>query len=208
MDTRPGAQAVATDRKATVWQWLATRRVRQWWKGGLAAVLAVTALFGGLDPVDTKATPFAPGEEFSDGQYSVTVERARLIDTIEGGGRVIGRSVPGHRYLGVVTTLRNDGTVPGRLRNELDLRAVPGSEFYGVFRFRDGSAIQNLGPGLTEQLVFAWLVPVDALGPGDTVTIRVWKKSFRQLMVTYGGNEWLDSPTDYGVTELVVGAPT
>lgn len=208
MDTHPGAQAVAADRRATVRQWLAARRVRQWWKGGLAVILAVTALFGGLDPVDTKATPFPPGEEFSDGQYSVTVERARLIDRIEGGGRVVGPATPGHRYLGVVATLRNDGTVPGRLRNELDLQAVPDGEFYGVFRFRDGSPIQNLGPGLTEQLVFAWLVPVDAVQPGDTVTIRVWKKAFRQLMVTYGGKEWLDSVTDYGVTELVVGEPT
>lgn len=208
MDAQPGAQAVATGRRAAVWRWLAARRVRQWWKGGVAVIVAVTALFGGLDPVDTKAAPFAPGEDFSDGQYSVTVMRARLIDTIHGGGRVIGRAAPGHRYLGVVATLRNDGTVPGRLHNELDLRAVPGSEFYGVFRFRDGSAIQNLGPGLTEQLVFAWLVPVDALGPGDTVNIRVWRKAFRQLMVAYGGKEWIDSLTDYGVTELVVGVPT
>ncbi len=188
-------------------QWLAARRVRQWWKGSLAAILAVTALFGGLDPVDTKATPFPPGEEFSDGQYSVTVERARLISKIEGGGRVVGPEKPGLLYLGVVATLRNDGSVPGRLRNELDLRGVPGREFFGVFRFRDGSPIQNLGPALTEQLVFAWLIPADALKPGDVVTIRVWKKTFRQLMVTYGGKEWLDSLTDYGVTELVVGAP-
>ncbi|VEG55733.1 Uncharacterised protein [Mycolicibacterium aurum] len=207
MDAQAGAQPVATSRQARVRRWLAARKVRQWWKGGLAAILAVTALFGGLDPVDTKATPFAPGEEFSDGQYSVTVDRARLVPTIEGGGRVYGSAEPGIRYLGVVATLRNDGTVTGRLRNELDLRDVAGSEFFGTFRFRDGSPIQTLGPGLTEQLVFAWTVPVDALKPGDVVSIRVWKKKFQQLMVTYGGKEWLESLGDYRVTELVVGAP-
>ncbi|PRC42643.1 hypothetical protein C6A85_000000109420 [Mycobacterium sp. ITM-2017-0098] len=207
MDAQPGAQAVATDWRATVRQWLAARRVRQWWKGGVAAILAVTALFGGLDPVNTNATAFAPGEEFIDGQYSVTVERARLVSKIEGSGRVYGSAKPGLLYLGVVATLRNDGTVPGRLRNELDLRAVPASEFYGVFRFRDGSPIQNLGPGLTEQLVFAWLVPADALRPGDRITIRVWKKTFRQLMVSYGGQEWIESLNDYGVTEMAVQAP-
>ena len=209
MDIQPGGeQAVATSRTARLRHWLAVTRVRQWWKGGLAAILALTALFGGLDPVDTNATAFAPGEEFSDGQYSVTVERARLIPKIEGDRRVYAPAKPGRLYLGVVATLRNDGTVPGRLRNELDLRAVPASEFYGVFRFRDGSPIQNLGPGLTEQLVFAWLVPSDALRPGDPVTIRVWKKSFRQLMVAYGGHEWIESMSDYGVTELAVQAPT
>jgi hypothetical protein len=208
MDAQPGAQPVATSRTARVRQWLAEHNVRRWWKGGLALTLAVTAFFGGLDPVDTKATPFTPGQEFSDGQFSVTVDRARLLTEIRGGGRVLGPDKPGLRYLGVVATLRNDGAVPGWLRDELDLRAVPGREFYGVFRFRDGSPIQNLGPGLTEQLVFAWRVPADAVKAGDVVTIRVWKKALRQLMVTYGGKEWLESLTDYGVTELVVEEPT
>jgi hypothetical protein len=205
MDAQPGAPQATAARNTRVRQWLAVHKVTRWWKGGLAALVAVTALFGGLDPVDTKATPFTPGEVFTDGQYSVTVERARLINEIKGGGRIVGPAKPGQRYLGVFATLRNDGTVPGRLRDELDLRAVPGREFHGVFRFRDGSPIQTLGPGLTEQLVFAWRIPADALAAGDVVTIRVWKKAFRQLMVAYGGKEWLESLTDYGVTELVVG---
>jgi hypothetical protein len=205
MDAQPGAQPATAARKTRVRQWLAVHKVTRSWKGGLAALVAVTALFGGLDPVDTKATPFTPGDGFTDGQYSVTVERARLATEIKGGARTVGPAKPGLRYLGVVATLRNDGAVPGRLRDELDLQAVPGREFYGVFRFRDGSSIQTLGPGLTEQLVFAWRVPADALKAGDVVTIRVWKKAFRQLMVAYGGKEWLESLTDYGVIELVVG---
>lgn len=206
MDTPPAEPVAAPGWRARAQQWLARRKVSQWWKTGLVAVLAVAALFGGLDRVDTGATAFAPGEEFNDGQFTVTVERARLIDKIEGGGRVIAPAKPGRLYLGVVATMRNDGTVPGRLRDELDLRDVPGEEFYGVFRFRDGSPIINLGPGLTEQLVFAWHVPVGSLQAESVITIRVWKKAFRQLMVTYGGKEWLDTD-DYGVTELVVGAP-
>jgi hypothetical protein len=96
----------------------------------------------------------------------------------------------------VVTTVHNDGTVPGRLRDQLDLRDVPG-EFFGAFRFRDGSAIQTLGPGLTEQLVFAWLVPESSARSLQSVTIRVWKKKYTQLMVTYGGKEWIDTD-NYG----------
>lgn len=206
MDATPDDAVVAVGRRQRIRRWLAERRLRQWWKAGVAAILAVAALFGGLDTVDTKVTPFKTGEEFSDGQFTLTVERARLLDEVQGGGRTVGRAMPGRRYLGVVATLRNDGTVPGRLRNELDLRDVPDKEFFGVFRFRDGSSIQTLGPDLTEQLAFIWLVPADALTPGDTATVRVWKKTYTQLMVAYGGKEWIDSATDYGMIEVPVGA--
>ena len=88
--------------------------------------------------------------------------------------------------------------MPGRLRDQLDLRDVPGKEFFGAFRFRDGSSIQTLGPGLTEQLVFAWQCSRKRLRSRfRTVTIRVWKKKYTQLMVTYGGKEWIDTD-NYG----------
>jgi hypothetical protein len=160
----------------------------------LLLILLATAAFGGLQTVDKQVTPFASGEEFSDGEFTVTVERARVVDELKG---TYGTVKPGKVYLGVLTTLRNDGTVPGRLRDQLDLRDVPGDEFFGVFRFRDGSAIQTLGPGLTEQLVFAWLVPESAARSLQSVTIRVWKKNYKQLMVTYGGKEWIDTD-NYG----------
>jgi len=164
-----------------------TRRV------ALLLVLVATAAFGGLQTVDKQVTPFASGEEFSDGEFTITIERARVVDELKG---TYGTAKPGKVYLGVVTTLHNDGTVPGRLRDQLDLRDVPG-EFFGVFRFRDGSAIQTLGPGLTEQLVFAWLVPESSARSLQSVTIRVWKKKYTQLMVTYGGKEWIDTD-NYG----------
>lgn len=167
----------------------------------LFVVVIVTAAFGGLDTVDKDVTPFAPGDEFSDGQYTLTVERARLVDALKG---TIASARPGKVYLGVVATLRNDGTVPGRLRDELDLRDLPDKEFVGAFRFRDGSPIQTLGPGLTEQLVFAWLLPNSARQSVRSVSIRVWKKKYTQLMVTYGGKEWIESVTDYGQTNVRV----
>ena len=180
-----------------------TRRLRfgQAWRLALFVAVIVTAAFGGLDTVDKQVTPFKPGEEFGDGEYTVTIERARLVDELKG---TFASAKPGRVYLGVVATLRNDGTVPGRLRDELDVRDLPDTEFVGVFRFRDGSPIQTLGPGLTEQLVFAWLLPQSARQSVQSVTIRVWKKKYTQLMVTYGGKEWIESVTDYGQTSLPV----
>jgi hypothetical protein len=167
----------------------------------LFVVVVVTAAFGGLDTVDKQVTPFKPGEEFSDGEYTLTVERARLVDELKG---TIASARPGKVYVGVVATLRNDGTVPGRLREELDVRNLPDKEFVGAFRFRDGSPIQTLGPGLTEQLVFAWLLPDSTKQTVQSVSIRVWKKKYTQLMVTYGGKEWIESVTDYGQTDVPV----
>ena len=75
-----------------------------------------------------------------------------------------------------------------------------------AMRISDGSRIATLGPGLSEQIAFIWEVPQDALSAGDTVTLRIWKKQFRQNMVTYG-QTWLDSNTDYGETVIPVGVP-
>lgn len=179
-------------------RWLARVNFAQIRRVALVLVLAATAAFGGLDTVDKQVSPFDPGEEFNDGQFTLTVERARLVDELKG---TYGYAKPGKVYLGVVATMRNDGTSPGRLRDQLDLRDVADNEFFGVFRFRDGSPIQTLGPGLTEQLVFAWLLPERVARTLQSVTLRVWKKKYTQVMVTYGGKEWIDT---YNYGQIVV----
>jgi hypothetical protein len=201
MEGQPPASVERTNR---VRQWFANLSFSQMGRLLVLAALAATAAFGGLDTVDKGVTPFAPGEEFSDGEFTLTIERARLIPDVKSGSRTIASAQPGKIYLGVVATLRNDGTVPGRLRNEFDLRDPTNYEFFGAFRFRDGSAIQELGPGLTEQLAFLWLLPDSARRTVHEVTIRVWKKVFKQLMVSYGGKTWLESPTDYGQVVMPV----
>jgi hypothetical protein len=182
-------------------RWLAERQLRQWWKAAVAVVLAVAALFGGLDEVDTSSTAFAPGEAFSDGEFTVTVDRATAVAELRAGTTVLAPRKPDRRYLGVVATLRNDGTIPGTLARELDLRDQPDKEFVAVMRVADGSRVVTLGPGLQERLAFVWEVPADAVFPADAVTVRVWRKQFRQGIVTYG-EQWVDSATDYG--EVVV----
>nr|WP_090344619.1 hypothetical protein [Mycolicibacterium malmesburyense] len=173
----------------------------------LLLVLAATAAFGGLDTVDKRVTPVNLAEKFSDGQVTVTVERGRFLRELKGGMATIGAAQPGKVYLGVVANVENTGTVPARLRRLFDLQDLPGTEYFGTFRFRDGSAIQTLGPGLTEELVFTWLVPESSAQSVQAVTIRVWKKEFTQLMVTYGGKEWIDTD-DYGQIVVPVEGPS
>jgi hypothetical protein len=170
--------------------------LRQIWQLVVAVILIVTALFGGLDGVDTTVTKFAPDQAFSDGQFTLTVRRASLVNELPATN--IGLSAkPGRRYLGVVTDVRNDGTVSGKLAGELDLRGTVNTRFVGAVRMADGTSVGRLGPGLSDQLAFVWEVPEDMIKPGESVTFRVWKKHFDELLVSYG-KAWVDSLTDYG----------
>ncbi len=36
------------------------------------------------------------------------------------------------------------------------------------------------------------------------MTLRVWKKEYKQLLVTYGGKEWIEDVFHYGSTTLPV----
>lgn len=167
------------------------------------AILAATALFGGLDTVSTTVTSFKPGDQFSDGPFTVTVDRASFPREIRAGTWLVAPKAEGVRYLAVVATLHNDGTVPASVDDELDLRDEPNKRFFGVFRIADGSRITRIGPGLSEEVATLWTLPEDALRDGDSVTLRVWKKEFHELMVTYG-QTWLDSLTEYGQVSVPV----
>ena len=159
-------------------------------------LLALTAAFGGLDTVDKRVTDVETGKPFSDGEFTVTVDRASLLSEIRAGHRVIARAESGHRYLAVVTLLRNDGTIPGSILRQLDLQDEPDSDFVGSWRLNDGEPVTSIGPGLTEELAFIWKLPDDAVQQGHSVTLRIWKKQFIELLTTYG-RAWIPSSTDY-----------
>lgn len=193
-----------TSPAARLRRWLASWELKRWWQAAVVAVLAATALFGGLDTVDTAVTTFRPGEPFSDGEFTVTVNRASLVREVRNGTTILAPAKPGRSYLGVITTIRNDGTVPGRLDGEVDLVGLPEDRFVGPMRLQDGTSIPTLGPGLTEDVAFVWELPQDAVAVGDSVTVRIWKKHFGELMTVYG-QDWVDSLTDYGQTTVTVG---
>lgn len=191
--SRPGARAQSlTSRLAG----LGPRRL-----GKVAAVLglAVTAAFGGLDRVDPSVTAVKPGQSYDDGALAITVKRARLVPTLTAGDRVLSTAEPGSQYLAVVAALANDGTEPVPLGREIDLLATEATQV-GAFRLADGTSTAYLGPGLSDEFAFVWQLPETVLRPGQTVSLRIWKKQYRELMVG-SGKGWVDG-TDYGVVEL------
>jgi hypothetical protein len=194
---------LATRAVGPVRGWLSDLGLRQIIWIGVAAILGLTALFGGLDRVNTKVTTIKAGEPFSDGEFTITIQRASAVSELRSGGMLLAPRSPGHRYLGVVATLRNDGTVPAQLMDEIDLRGQPKSEFFNSFRINDGSQISKLGPRLTETIAFLWTVPDSAMQPGTTVKLRIWRKKFQEAAVNYG-KVWLDSIDEYGEIQLPV----
>ena len=202
--------AAAVQQPGFVRRWFAGLGVAQIRRYTVLVVLAVTALFGGLDTVDTKVTDFKPGDAFSDGEFTITIERASLVREITAGRKTIAYATPGRRYLGVIATVRNDGTVPGSLWSELALRDLPDKQFRSVFRVADGSLAGSLGPGLSDQVAFVWELPENAIAEGDSVSVRIWKKRYSQLALTYSpdGKMWLASDTEYGQTTVPVRVPS
>ncbi|MBB3606899.1 hypothetical protein FHT40_006592 [Mycolicibacterium sp. BK556] len=192
-----------TETRGPIRRWFAGLGFSQMGQLLTVAILGATALFGGLDTVSTTVTPFQPGDQFSDGPFTVTVDRASFPREIRAGTWLVAPKAEGLRYLAVVATLHNDGTVPASVDDELDLRDEPNKRFFGVFRIADGSRITRIGPGLSEEVATLWTLPEDALRDGDSVTLRVWKKEFHELMVTYG-QTWLDSLTEYGQVSVPV----
>ncbi|WP_158240355.1 hypothetical protein [Mycobacterium hubeiense] len=104
-----GAPGIAVRIKQRIWQWFTGLGITQLRQGLILAILAVTALFGGLDTVNTKVTEVKPGKEFNDGALTVTVHRATLVTQLTAGDRVLLKADPGAQFLAVVATVKNPG---------------------------------------------------------------------------------------------------
>jgi hypothetical protein len=186
---------------------LARLKLVQMWHLVAGAIVAVAALFGGLDSVDAKPKVFKVGQPYSDGEFTTTVDKAVVLDDVRAGKHVVMHAVPGRIYLGLVSTVRNDGPIQGGLSlgakdAEFDLQQQ-NKEFMGAFRIADASMVTSLGPKLSEKVVFLWKLPSQAIAAGSHVTFRVWQKQLHEMMVTYG-RDWLPSETSFAQIDVPV----
>jgi hypothetical protein len=186
---------------------LAQLKLPQLWHLIAGAVIAVAALFGGLDDVEAKPTVFNVGQPYSDGEFTLTVKRALLFDEIRARTRIVAPPKPGYDYLALVSTVRNDGPIRGGLgtgsHDDLFDLQKPSKESLGAFRIADASIVGALGPKLSDELLFVWKLPIGEIKPGSSVTLRVWKKQLREMIVTYG-KVWLSSDTSFAQITLPV----
>ncbi|SCX33490.1 hypothetical protein [Mycolicibacterium fluoranthenivorans] len=196
----PGGSTVTVTGR--VRRWLSGWGVTQWRRAGLIVVLAGTAAFGGLDTVNKQVTELKPGEQFNTGEFEMTVQRATLVNEVRAGNRLLFPAQPGSRYLGLVVTAHNIGTLPGVVDKPVQLVDQPRARVLAPMRVADGTIAGRLGPGLTDQIVLLWQLPETALSVGSQLPVRVWKE-MRRLNVT-AGQGWILG-NDYGELTVPVG---
>lgn len=198
----PGGSATTTNSR--VRRWLSGWGVKQWQQAGVVAVLAGTAAFGGLDTVNKHVTDIKPGEQFDTGEFELTVQRATLVDDVRAGKRILFPAKQGKRYLGLVVTAHNTGTLPGVVGKPVRLVDQPNATELPPMRVADGTLSGRLGPGLTDQIVLLWQVPEDALSVGGELPVQIWKEVPR-LNVT-AGQGWVLGK-DYAQLTVPIGGP-
>ncbi len=188
-----------------VWRWVSGWGVKEWRRVALTAVLAGTAAFGGLDTVNDHITDIAPGEMFNTGEFEMTIQRATLVTEVRAGNRVLYAGKPGSRYLGLVITAHNIGTLPGVVDKPIRLIDQPAAEALAAMRVADGTIAGRLGPGLTDEIVLLWRLPENALAVGAQLPVRVYKE-VRKASVT-AGQAWVRGDDYAQLTVPVRGRP-
>lgn len=199
----PARGSAATTVTARLRRWLAGWGLKEWRRAGLVAVLVTTAAFGGLDTVNKKVVDITAGETFDTGRFEVTVQRATLVDEVRAGSKVHYSKKPGRRYLGLVVTARNHGSLPGILPGPVRIVGLSNSFSLPPMRMADGTLSVFAGPGLNDEIVLLWEVPQDSVEVGSELTVHV-RKEVRKLSATYG-QAWVSGPSSYGRLTIPVG---
>ena len=152
--------------------------------------LAVSGLFGGLEPVRADIPRVAAATVIEGGPWRVTVTHARLYDDLP----PLRLAKPGDRWLLILATVevtadesRND------LRDILRLPGVPGlltREPAELYLSRDSSIAGYLNPAMPERVGFFWEQAGESPPPTE-VDVLVQGKTRRASSLT-GHVGWLD----------------
>jgi hypothetical protein len=182
----------------------------------LALFLAVTAAFGGLADAPSKAeTPLAQlaaGDVHDTGEFEIRLDRAVLIDELDGSGTYPDE---GERVLAVVGTIRNTTNEPIEsmtiAANQLHAEGLPDTRPNGddmetaVARFDDTTYLPVLQPGFEVELAFTWAVPGDLLHADDELALTLSDKTwFQPSFLSKGPGSWTTPYVPAAVVRLTI----
>jgi hypothetical protein len=163
--------------------------------GVLAALLALSAVLGGLD--DAPATPIPvlePGDAYTGTQLRISVDRALLIDAFPEQG--VTPYEDGNRLLVVSVTVENvwDSTVNIAV-DPSDADSVvpvgvdgidPATAPRAVMVIDDGTKVPAVQPGVPIEFAYVWEVAPDTLAEGDELTIEILDRTLREGFIVSG----------------------
>jgi hypothetical protein len=166
-----------------------------WLISAVAAVLlAVSAVFGGLDDAPVQAAPvIEAGDTHEGAELTVTVNEAVLID---GFPEQNVKPEPGNRLLVVRAIVENSTTAPLRLStteaNTLRVVGVPDLPQdrppSSILMIDDGSDRVVVQPGIPVELAFIWEVDGSAIGEDDSIGVQLLDRVLiSEGELTYGG---------------------
>jgi hypothetical protein len=129
----------------------------RWLVGGVGALaLAVSGLFGGLDPVPEEPPPtVAVGTVDAGEPWNVTITGARLLADMP----PLKVEHPGDRWVAVLAIVEITADEPMAATDVIRLAGVPGliqDHPSNVYLLRDTAELTQLQPGLPEKLAFFW----------------------------------------------------
>jgi hypothetical protein len=193
------AASVRSRRPRATWFATLADRVPTGWFATIFTVLflGVTAAFGGLAAVALPPVPeLAAGETHESDLFTLTVERAVLIDALPEAGITVGG---GERVLALVVTVENawDRAVPSSGNAGVDaairITELGDRAAASVARFDDTTTAPYLQPAVPAQLVLTWAVPAGRFAADDELHVELRDFTLQTgKLITYG--QWWDTP--------------
>ncbi|MDJ1113140.1 hypothetical protein [Microbacterium dauci] len=209
--------AAPAPRKRGAWVGTITDKVPTGWLTGILLVpfLAITAAFGGLNAVAAPAIPeISPGDTHDSGPFDLTVERAVLIDELQGSGA---SPEEGQRVLALVVTAENtwDRAFGSYATNGVTgALAIPalgeGAAPVAVARLDDATGSPFLQPGMPVELIVTWVVDAGAYTDGDEIALEIRDFTLSVGQFITAGEDWgypvLGATLAVPVTDVGAGA--
>ena len=178
--------------------------------GAGAALLAVTALFGGLEAAAVDPVPVvAVGETFEGSDLEMTVVGVELRDE-RSSALVFPDEEKGERVLAVEIDVVNTFSTPrGSATSSKNSAVVDGIRIEGlddtaaVSRADDGTGSPMLQPDVPVRLLLAWVVGPDDFHDGDEIRLTLPDSTHRVGQSVVRGDYWDDVRIGATVTARV-----
>ena len=199
------AVAVVASNRRAMTRWLDRVPLRWWFIAGVAVLLAISALFGGLadaDRVEAGPVEVGAGTEIVGPELTTTVRSAEISSSAPG---VFGEAEEGTAYLVIEATVTNTWRVS--TITFTDLLQLPslgeeGAKAERVVLLSDNTTGVQAHPGVPVDVAFVWELPVLQL-PDSTIAVSVMAKTLTEDGdVTYG-SYWSD-PEPIAIVTLTV----
>jgi hypothetical protein len=170
----------------------------------LVVVLGAVAGFGGLNTVEEPPVARATsGQVVAGKQLDVTIEDAFLADGFE----PYLEPDEGNRFLAVRALITNVSNTPmDKAKDNVLVDGVVGSngdpQADEVIRVGESSSNPTFQPGVAQEVVFLWQIPIADRKAGSEITVHVLDKTLRKGFLF--DDSW-DDPVVTADVSLVVG---